>query len=168
MQNKVPKLWKCEKNTFWCGSKETQLPVAKKIPLLSQIYKNVFIKIGKKRQAKELKENLHAFVETQPTYTRLARSEEVLKDSDSSFHSLYWPWLTDVLLTMNAIIWGRLAVQPWIKCRFTIEAHSSWIRRYNGMKALSPALHSLSTRLGYFFSDGIRLIVIREALTFYP
>ena len=125
-------------------------------------------KIGKKRQAKELKENLHAFVETQPTYTRLARSEEVLKDSDSSFHYLYWPWLTDVLLGMNAIIWGRLVVQPWIKCRFTIEAHSSWIRRYNGMKALSPALHSLSTRLGYIFSDGIRLIVIREALTFYP
>ena len=59
-------------------------------------------------------------------------------------------------------------VQPWIKCRFTIEAHSSWIRRYNGMKAFSPALHSLSTRLGYIFSDGTRLIVIGEVLTLYP
>ena len=130
--------------------------------------KNVFIEIGTKRPTKELKEYFYAFVEIQPTYTGLARSEKVLKDSDSFFHYLSWPWLTDVMLAMNAIIWGRLVVQPWIKCRFTIEAHSSWIRRYNGMKAFSPALHSLSTRLGYIFSDGIRLIVIGEALTLYP
>ena len=156
MQNKVPELWKCEKNTFCCGSKETQLPVANPF-FIANLQKGI-IEIGKKRLTIELKENLYAIVLIQPTYTRLACSEEVLKDSDSSFHSLYWPWLTDVLLAMNAIIWGRLVVQPWIKCWFTIEAHSSWIRRYNGMKALSPALHSLSTRLGFIFSDGIRLM----------
>ena len=44
--------------------------------------------IGKKRPTIELKENLYAIVLIQPTYTRLACSEEVLKDSDSSFHYL--------------------------------------------------------------------------------
>lgn len=174
MQKKVTKLWKCEKNTFWCVSKETKL-LSPRIFLSLSIIPQSCTYLQKRKLSSKLAKSVKRRswkstfigIETQPIYTRLDRSEEVLKDSDSSFHYLYWPWLTDVLLGMNAIIWGRLAVQPWIKCRFTIEAHSSWIRRYNGMKAFSPALHSLSTRLGYIFSDGIRLIVIGEALTLY-